>query len=292
MKKISNFICGFLLAFCGMAASLSGKIIDSADIQAMIPYINQDSFVFLNVTGTLYGPSNTLSDHQWREYFSSRVKDLVDDLDKAQELIDKVKNQIVNHIPKRNIQEITPQLIHHLQDKRIVVFGITRKQVSTSYADNFGAITDKHVLSLGIQLEKTISYFPIPKEISEQDGYTFMYGILFTNKQPVGPVLVSFLNKAGPKPYNIVMVDNSLASLENVQEALKPTGITFTGIRYGGMDALEETFDPTLGIIEFFAFINEGKILSDKEAAANKPYDKTIDYEALLDKYIQEAIQD
>lgn len=286
MKKIQNFVYGLLFSVCTIMTPLCGEIVETNKIKDLIPYINQDSFVFLNVTGTLYAPSNALSDNQWRKYFSNLVNHVIDDSEVAEQLIDKIKKQIVTQIPKRNIEEITPRLIAHLQDKRVVVWGITQKLMATSYAENFGEITHNHLLSLNIQLEKTLQYFQIPQ--IPQEDFSFAHGILFTNKQPVGPALVSFL-KHGRLPVNVVMVDNSINSLESAQEALESTGISFTGIRYGRADSKED-FDPTLGTIQFFAFINEGIILSDEEALKSMPVDKSIDYEALLTKYIKQAV--
>lgn len=290
VKRISSNFCKLLLVICSITTSLFGEIIETDEIKTLIPFVNQDSFVFLNVTGTLYAPSNILSSHEWREYFSDRVKEIMSDGEEAEQWIDKIKNQIVTQIPKKKIEDLTPRLIAHLQDKGVTVLGLTQKRMATSYADNFGEITGNHLFSLGIQLERTLEYLKIPKERLEQHDFSFAYGILFTNKQPVGPALAAFIELSGQSPSNVVMIDNSLNSLEDAQEALKSTGIKFTGIRYGRADKREE-FDPTLGIIEFFAFMNEGVILSDDEALKTMPIDKSVDYEAMLDEYIQEAFK-
>lgn len=289
MKQFLVFICGFLLNFCILTLPIQGEIIETNEIKTMIPFINQESLVFLNVTRTLYAPSNTLADRRWRDYFSNRVNEIIENQEAEQELIDKVKNQIVSTIPKKNVQEITPRLIDLLQDKRIVVLGITQKQLSTSYADNFGEITRNHLLNLDINFEKTLKYFELSKENLSKSEFSFAYGLLFTNKASVGPAIVAFLKQSGKQPSNVVIVDNSRDNLESVQEALSSIGIAFTGIRYGLADA-QEDFDPTLGTVEFFALINEGKILSDSEALQSMPADRSINYEAMLDKYIEQTI--
>lgn len=291
MKRISTFLGSLLLALCSTSIALFGEIIESNEIKTLIPFVNQNSFVFLNITGTLYAPSNTLADHQWREYFSDRVQKVVRDEEIAQQLIDKVKNQIVNHIPKKHVEEFTPRLIDHLQDQGIVVLGLTQKMIETSYATNFAEITHKHLLSLNIQLDRTLNYFHMPKSYVEQKDFAFTYGILFTNKQPVGPALIAFLQESGRQPSNVVIVDNSIDSLESAQKALESTEITFTGIRYGCADDAKKEFDPVLGIIEFFAFINQGEILSDEEALKIMPTDRSINYEAMLDEYIKQVTE-
>jgi hypothetical protein len=288
MKKVLSIVWGVLIACFGMN-QLPGELIETKEIQTVLNHLDQDSIVFLNVTGTLYAPSNTLSNNQWREYFSDRVRLLISDPDLSQQLIDKIKNLIVQGIPKKNVDEITPQLIANLQDKKIVVLGITQKRMSTSYAENFGLITRNHLMNLGINLEKTLTYFA-PAEIRNAKEYSFAYGILFTNKQPEGPAVISFLKRANLNPSLILMVDNSLASLESVQNALVSTGIKFKGVRYGAADAIKDHFDPTLGTIEFFAFMNDGRIMSDAEALEIKRSNSTINEEKRLDDYIRQAV--
>lgn len=288
-NQLSKFIYGFLLTVAGFTCSLSAEIIETNEIKSMVSSLNQDSFVFFNVTGTLYAPSNVLSDRRWREYFADRVKEVVNDDEAAEQLINKVKNQIVTSIPKKKIEDITPPLIALMQAKEIVVLGITQKQMATSYAKNFGEITHHHLRRLGINLQKTLKYFQFAEKDIENSNFSFAYGILFTNKQPVGPSLLSFLKGSPKQPSNVVMIDNSRDSLESAQESLSAAGISFTGIRYGRADQ-EEDFDPTLGTVEFFALINDGKILSDEEAVQVMPKDKTINYELMLDRYIEQVV--
>lgn len=271
-----------------LSGSLSGEIIQTNEISTVLDHISQDSFVFFNINGTMYEPSNTLADNQWRQYFSKRVAEIVADTQESQAIIDRTKNLIVQRIPKKSVEEKTPQLIADLQAKKIVVLGLTQKQMSTTYAENFGWLTNQHLLSLGINLEKTLAYLKQKPGSEAAKGYSFAYGILFTNKQPEGPVLLSFLEEVDQKPSSIVAVDNSLSSLESLQQALEAKGIRFTGLRYGRSDALKENFDPALGTIEFFTFLNQGRIMSDAEALKIKESNPQTNYEAQLDEYIKQ----
>lgn len=286
MKNLIGIIFGCMMTLCGIFPA-SAEIIETNEIDKVLEYVNQDSFVFFNITGTLYQPSNALSDNQWREYFSKRVKQLVADPQAAQALIDQTKNLIVQKIPKKTVEEKVPQLIADLQAKKIVVLGLTQKQAATSYADNFAFITQNHLVNLGISLEKSLSYFKREQK-PVQETYTFAYGILFTNKNPEGQILLEFLKTVDPKPSEVIAVDNSRSSLENVQQALDAAGIKFIGLRYGRADAVKAHFDATLGTIEFLTFIKEGKILSDAEAAELKAKQPDVNYEALLDQYIKQ----
>lgn len=283
----------FIMVSLAPIAQIQGELLEINNITEVNRYVAgdcRDRVVFFNITGTLYEPSNTLSEHQWREYFSKRVKEIVPDSAKGEELINRIKNAIVQDIPKKPVEEVTPALVANLQQRKIPVFGITRKQMAPPYADNFGLITSKHLRSIGIDLEKTLEYSdPVKKE---SDNYSLAYGMIFTNGKPVAPSLISFLENNDYTTSEIVMVDNTKASLEEVAAALGSKGIAFTGLRYGAADAQKASFNPTLGTIEFLAFMNEKKIMPDEEAVRILSETSEVDYQARLDDLIKKLIAD
>ena len=264
--------------------NLSGEITEVNEISTIQNSVTNDSLVLFNVSGTLYAPSTTLADNQWRLYFTERVNAIVIDKEDAEMLINKIKNEIVSYLPKKPVEEFTPQLIESLQNQQIPVLGITQKHMSTSYAESFGLITKNHLLSIGVDLEKTLSYLKV--NMDSDENYSFAYGLIFTNKKPVGPAILSFLNRIEDKPTEIIMIDNSLENLENAQLALALTDIKFKGFRYGRADELKTNFDPIIGNIQFFAFINDRKIMSDEEAKQIKDANPDVNYSSLLDSYI------
>ena len=285
MKQTIRALLGSIITLCAILPA-AAEIKETKEISKALDYATEDSLILFNITGTLYQPSNTLADHQWREYFSKRVEQIVPDPKISQALIDQTKNLIVQKIPKKTVEDVTPQMVASLQAKKIPVLGLTKKQASTSYADNFAWITQKHLADLGIHLEKTLSYLKFKDGNAKEQGYTFAYGILFTNKQAEGPALNLFLNTLEQKPSVIIAVDNTLSSLENMQHALETQGIKFMGLRYGRADEDKANFDPVLGTVEFLTFINEGRIITDAEASALKQSTPSVNYDALLDYYI------
>ena len=284
LKEIQTLIGIAVFFICGF--DISAEIPETNEISSIEKYVTADSLVLFNITGTLYKPANTLADNQWRNYFAERVNSLVTDKAVANRLINKVKNDIVNHVPKKAVEDYTPQLIRKLQNQQIPVLGITQKQFVTSYAENFGLITSHHLLSIGIDLERTLLYLNVKD--GDDPNHSFAFGLIFTNKKPVGPVILSFLNRIACKPEKIIMIDNSRDSLENAEAALTSTDIKFIGFRYGRADDLKTNFDPVLGNIQFMIFIKEGRILSDEEALQIKRANPKEDYTNLLDSFIFE----
>lgn len=286
---LKHFLSYFIGAAILVQAHISADIIETNEISIVQNYVTDDSLVLFNITGTLYAPVNTLADNQWRTYFAERVRALVSDQAIAENFINKVKNDIVSKIPKKTVEECTPQLIADLQKQQIPVFGITQKQLSTAYADNFGLITSHHLKSIGINLESSLSYLHVNRGESELP-YNFDFGLIFTNKMPVGLAISSFLNRLEKKPTKIIMVDNSRDNLENAEETLFSTDIEFEGFRYGRADALKTNFDLILGNIQFFSFIKNGQIISDEEATKIKQANPEENYSLLLDRLILELL--
>lgn len=283
-KKIITFIFVVFVSL-STATQVSGEICETNKINTALNYVNQDSLVFFNVTGTLYEPATTLADRRWREYFSERVKQNVSDPVASEGIINKVKNEIVSNIPKKLVDPIAPRIISDLQQKKIPVFGITRKKVSTPYAEDFGLITHQHLLSLGIDLEKTLAFLNVSGE--NNSSFSFAHGILFANKSPIDVALDGFLESNGFFPSQIIMVDDSRNSLEKIEQSLKNKNINFIGLRYSRADSHKTHFNPILGIIEFLAFVNEGKIISDEEASQIQASHPDVDYIQALDELIK-----
>lgn len=276
--------CIYLLMICSSTAKLQGEIVETNDISSVLSAVDKDTLVLFNITDTLYAPTNTFGSHQWRSYFAERAEKVISNTELKQWLINWIKCESIA-IPKKPVEECTPDLIENLQLQSIAVLGITKKTLSTPYADNFGEITRDHLLSIGIDLEKTLSYYPVTVD-QQSSKYAFAYGILFASKQPIGQTLLSFLSGVKSRPRKIVMVDNSRRSLEDVDTALTSSGITFKGYRYGRCDARKKAFDPTIGIIQLLKYELESKILSDEEALKEKLAHPQINYDACLDEFL------
>lgn len=287
MKTLIHALLGSVLILA-QANTLFGEIVETNEISSVSNYTNEHSLVLFNVSDTLYSPSNTLANSQWREYFSKQVCAQVADAEKAQELILKTKNMIVNQIPKKPCESNAAPLIQKLQDQKQALFGITRKYAHAAYADNFADITYKHLVSVGVDFEKTLTYMAFNESLDEasETNYTLAHGILFTNKNPEGPAVAAFLRHMKVLPKNIVVIDNDLESLVNIENSLKDSAIPFVGLRYGRCDQLIQNFDPDLGTIQFLKFIEDRTLLSDEEAQQQKAQHPDVNYQALLFNYI------
>lgn len=71
-----------------------------------------------------------------------------------------------------------------------------------------------------------------------------------------------------------------------IESLLLSKNIEFVGIRYSEGDVKKAQFDPQLSIIQLLAFIEQGKIISDKEALAVKLGESQTDWEKIFDAFI------
>ncbi len=276
-------ICGGFLA---VAACLTGEIRETASIQEALDLADTKTLVLLNIAGTLYEPINTLSDHDWRLFFEQHVHQLLGEGPHADQIINKVKYDIVTRIPKRSVEDVTPKIIATLQQNKIPVLGLTRKSPQTDFASNFGEITSSHLRSLGIDLERTFDYLTIERNIQEDRSYYLLDGIIFTVKQSEGPAIVSLIKSLLFSPERLIVVDNNQNSLVEIEKAIVATGIDFRGFRYTAKEKKKLVFDPILGIIQLFEFYEKGALMSDEEALKIKATQSDEAFINQLDEYI------
>lgn len=281
----------FFKIFCGLLALISANTLHSAifesdKIETVLEYADKKTLVLLDITSTLYEPSVTMADKRWRSFFAERAKKVLGDADLAQKLSDKVEGMLVTQIPKKLLETCAPDVVKMLQDQKIPTFGLTLKRLSTSYASNFGEITYNNLVNLGIDLQKSLSYTKVTQ--GNSSNYTFAYGMIFTNKKPLGIALEDFLPSLNKMPKKIVVVENSFVHLKEIEESLSAQNIEFVGIRYNRGDAKKAQFDPTLGIIQFLHFVGDGQILSDEQALMIKTLAPNNDWNEDLETFISQ----
>ena len=97
MKKLLSFL--FLIAL-----PLQGLIVETKEMSTVLQHVDGHSLILFNVTDTLYEPSITLADNQWRIYFSRLAEATVPN---SESFVNRYKNMIVNNIPKKLIEPFT-----------------------------------------------------------------------------------------------------------------------------------------------------------------------------------------
>ncbi len=275
--------------------------IEVTDISVLLEVSNQSTLILTDISDTLYKPCNTMSDKKWRIYVADRVRKVVSDTELASEIANSIENIIVNQVDKKLVYNNAPSVIKELQAKGVPLIAISMKNWAAPYDPNFGITTSNHLKKLGIDLEKSVSLVGKMKisenssceygqEVNATDEYTFAKGIIFTNKKPLDRALDVFLSRLIKKPEKIVIFENSYAHREKLASVIKAHNIGLTFIKHQPPEYQENSFDPTLGTIEFLQFMKDSRVILDEEAQTIKEGNTDVDFEALLKDYITKRV--
>jgi len=136
--------------------------------------------------------------------------------------------------PVQTVEKDTSQIIRHLQEKAPVI-ALTRR--GTDSLD----ITQWEVRSVDLDFTRN----PLSRNnfaLCKMSPAEYCNGIIFTDNQHKGEVLLNFLEQIAHKPKRIIFVDDSLKHVESVS-IVEKEGIEYVGIRYSGADHFVQTFD-------------------------------------------------
>lgn len=267
--------------------------IEVTDMSVLLEVSNQSTLILTDISDTLYKPCNTMSDKKWRIYVADRVREFVSDPILASKIANSIENIIVNQVDKELVYKNAPSVIQELQANGIPLIAISLKNWAAPYDPNFGVTTSNHLKKLGIDLEKSVplvgrmkidanSSCEYVQEVNTTDEYTFAKGIIFTNKKPLDRALDAFLRRLEKKPERIVIFENSYEHREKLASVIKAHHIGLTFIKHQPLEPQENSFDPTLGTIEFLQFMQNSGIILDEEAKRVKENNPSVDFEALL----------
>lgn len=283
MKKFFFYLISLTLF---STVNLPGTISETDKIESIFgDEVDRETLVLLNLTNTIYTSSNTMGNSLWKNYFSRKVRKLFKDEKVATGVINRVKNKIVKAVQKRLIEEKTSQIISDLQNKQIPVLGLTLKHISRPYANNFGKITARHLLSIGVDFKKTNKYLNIDSSLNDEN-FQYIYGLIFSQGKSPGKAVESFLNQIDYPINKVIVIDNSADNLKDLEEVLGDTGIAFHGFHYIRNDQEQQSFDPILGNIQFLTFLETNKVISDEEANMIKQTISAKNIHAMLNEAI------
>lgn len=295
----SKILMVFLMQTTFFTQVFATGLIETTNIEKLLEVSNKNTLIISDITNTLYKPCNTMSDKKWRTYVANRVHEVISDSTLASKVAHSIENIIVNQVDKDLVHQNMPAVIKELQDKEVPFIAISLKNWSAPYDPNFGITTSNHLKKLDIDLEKSVpligkmknnansNYEPI-QEMHKTDEYTFAKGIIFTNKNPLDKALDAFLNRLEKKPQHIIILENAYENKEKLETIIKAHNIAVTFIRHKSSENQENSFNPTIGTIEFLQFMKNSKVILDEEAKKINDDNSSVDYETLLKDFIKE----
>lgn len=247
------------LIFTISLTSIQAEILETKSIEAILPYIEQDTLVLFNIAEVLTDSTISLGSSPSRKYIKALAPDAHDTLTWL----------IANKVPHKPVEAATPEIIRQLQEKGIAVAALTargRNQWYTTHISHVDDVTENMLYSLDIDLK--LSPPPIVSIQVEGCFYLAHYrnGIYYSDDMEKGEFLKTLVETTGYCPKNIILVDDKRDSLEDVEAALAPTEIPFTGFWYTRTKQDHAGFKPMVATLQLEHLIKTGLILSEAEA--------------------------
>lgn len=259
----------FLATFLFSLSTLQARIVETTQIYDILNEIDQETLVLFDIDETTLTTTTTLGSTAWWNHFSRKFS--VNKSEKAllKPLMMPIIHRVIQASPSRTVEPETAQLIHSLQERGITVISLTGRCKEAPWDPHFAQFTRNQLKNLGIDFEK--SHWPAEVEFDlGRPPKNYAHGIIFSNFQPKGPVLVQLLQELNFRPKKIVMVDDLIDFLKSVDQSLDKEKIPFVGFRYGHLDSQVKGLDPMIGNIQLQKLLMEDKFLTDEEAAEIK----------------------
>lgn len=252
----------FILLFSPLL--LWGKMVETSSFSDIYQYIeDSETLIVSDLDNTIMESTRHLGSNQWGEYI---IKKLLDDgdvntYDEATIAAGPIWRKIQAYIDVRPVEPTIPTIIKDLQERGIVVLGLTsRLPGDASY-------TREQLQSIDVSFETPL----ISSEYYEwfiQDHAIYEQGILYCSfKNFKSDVLSHFFNTINHQPKRIIFIDDKWSHIKDLEKAFQGTEIEYIGVRYSGADERVNSFDPEIAEIQLNAL---PEILSDEEAARLK----------------------
>jgi len=235
---------------------LFGHIQEAKSFEEIRQFARPDTLLVLDIDNTLICSKQAFGGDGW---FWTQLEKAKKEGAAAQQAKDKVLTlwfQVQEILEVKPVEEKTPFIIKELQTKKIPMIALTTRGGPVVWS------TLRQLSSCDIDLTLTRPYNGnfIVEEIPQA---CFRDGILFSDNQQKGKVLMAFLKQCQIKPACIVFINDKLSHLKEVEGSVEAAGIQFVGLRYSFLDDSVAHFRQDLADIEQKYY---GKILDDKAA--------------------------
>jgi hypothetical protein len=244
----------FLFVLC--TNSLFGYIQEAKTFSEICQFAQPDTLILLDIDNTLICSKQALGGDTW---FYTLYEQLKKDPSAGVDARDKALMlwfQLQEILEVKPVEESTPKVIKDLQSKKIPMMALTTRGGPVVWS------TLRQLQSCDIDLTITRP-FHSNFIIEEMPKANFRDGILFSDNQHKGKVLLAFLKQCKISPSRILFINDKLSHLKEVEESVEKAGIAFIGLRYSFLDESVAHFRSDLADIQLKYY---GKILDDEAA--------------------------
>jgi FMN phosphatase YigB (HAD superfamily) len=248
MKKI-------LAALCLIPSLLFGLVFESSRMDDILPHVEEETWVLIDVDNTLIESSVHLGSAQWREHIRKKARKAGYDKKGVEEVLDRFWLFVQPFVPVRLVDQNALQIIRSLQTEKTAVVALTARD---PYELEH---TRKQLQSTGIYLSNP----DFPKRAAFLTPAYGLYedGVIYCGDNTKSEALLAFFNYVGKTPKKVIFVDDKSSQVEDLQETLEAMGVEFVGIHFRGAESRVKAFD---GDVADLQFSHLPSIISDEEA--------------------------
>lgn len=238
-------------------ATGEAKVIQTATVETVLPFIDQDTWILVDLDNTTFEGKQALGHTDW---FYDKVHRLMNE---GMSLEDSTREcypewiEVQKLCPVKPIEEAFIRALIQFQRQGNIVMGLTHRQ--PSIADS----TLRQLNSLGLNF---LSSAPIKNSlvVSSATPTLFEEGVMFTGEyNKKGEILVRFLSIIDKLPKKIVFFDDKISHVQDVESALAELDVEYLGVHYTACEHVEKVYSPE--IAEFQLKMTK-TILSNEQA--------------------------
>jgi hypothetical protein len=254
-----------MLAVSLTMSQLHADIIETHEVESILPYVDQDTLVLFNIANVLTDSEISLGSSQWRAYVKTQAKKIQNP---EFNIHDVLTWQAFSLVPHKSVEAVTPSLIENLQNQDIAVAALTSRGRTEWYNTSVPTV-DQHTEKMLHSIDIDFRQSNLPFVFAQYEGNPFLDhyrgGIFYSNHMSKGEFLKQLLQDSGYMPKAVVFIDDKIDSLDDVEAAMQELGIPFHGFWY--TRATDRTgFSPMVANVQLEALLKDQQILSDEEA--------------------------
>lgn len=245
----------FFAALGLLPTLLWGVVFESGKMEDLVPHVDEETWVFIDVDNTLIESCVHLGSAQWRGHIKQKARNLGYDTKQSEFILDKFWLFVQPFVPVRLVDPDSAEVIQKLNESNTYLFALTAREPVES------AHTQKQLSSVDVSLSS--SAFQEALVLPSDHPGLLDKGVIYCGDNTKSETLIALFNAIGRAPKKVVFVDDRLEQVSALEETLEAMGIEFVGIRFSAADERVKSFDGDIADLQFSLL---PAIVSDEEA--------------------------
>lgn len=235
------FLRIFCIFWCFLPCFTEAKIVETTTISEILPLIDADTWVVLDLDNTVFEGKQALGHTDW---FYDKAHALMRNegitLEEATRVCYPEWIEVQKVCPVKAVEQAFLPSLAPLQKQGVVLMGLTHRQ--PSLVDS----TLRQLRSLDWTFEPTAP-FKDSLVVPSATPTKYQEGVLFTGEyNKKGEIFVRFLSMIGKQPRKILFVDDKRSHVEDVEKAVTAQGIDYLGVHYRATEHVSKVYDPVI----------------------------------------------